>query len=85
MSAPAELPCPVLGSCESCGTPDDLAAVEAITPVGMLCFTLCGACVDAHNVPRLSSWTQAISRVLDHCEHTGRSVDEPSEWRGGAR
>ena len=85
MTAPTGLPCPVLDSCESCGTPDDLAAVEAITPVGTLCFTLCGACEDTHNTPRLTSWTQAISRVLDHCEHTGQPADKPSEWRGAAR
>lgn len=70
------LPCPVLDSCESCGTPDDLAAVEADTPVGTLCFTLCADCENTHRTPRLG-WGQAVYRVLDHCEHTGRPVDEP--------
>ena len=79
------LPCPVLDSCESCGTPDDLAVVEADTPVGTLCFTLCGACEDTHSTPRLPSWTQAIYRVLEHCDHTGRPVDEPTDQPGGAR
>ena len=70
------LPCPVAGSCESCGTPDDLAAVEADTPVGVLFLTLCGPCQDNHRVPRFTA-VQATYRVLDHCEHTGRPLDEP--------
>ena len=69
------LPCPVLDSCESCGTPDDLAAVEADTPVGVLCLTLCGRCEDDHRTPRFAA-VQAVHRVLDHCEHTDRPVDE---------
>ena len=71
----AALPCPVLAACESCGTPADLAAVEADTPVGTLCLTLCGACEEAHTPPRLG-WGQAVERVLDHCEHTGRRLDD---------
>lgn len=69
------LPCPVAGSCESCGTPDDLAAVEADTPVGVLCLTLCGDCEDARRAPRFAV-VAAVYRVLDHCEHTGRTVDD---------
>ena len=79
------LPCPVLDSCESCGAPADLAVVEADSPVGTLCFTLCGSCEDTHSVPRLGSWTAAIYRVLEHCEHTGRPADEPTDSREGAR
>lgn len=70
------LPCPVAESCESCGTPDGLTAVGADTPIGVLCLTVCGRCQDDQRAPRLTV-PAAVHRVLDHCEHTGRTLDEP--------
>lgn len=78
------LPCPVAPACESCGTPDHLAVVEADTPVGVLCLTLCDGCQDAHRTPRLS-WPQAVHRVLDHCEHTGLPLDDDQADEHGSR
>jgi hypothetical protein len=79
------LPCPVLDSCEGCGSPADLAAVEADSPVGVLCLTLCRDCQDADRAPMLTP-VRAVYRVLDHAEHTGRPIDEDlDDDRGSVR
>lgn len=67
--------CPVGPACEGCG---DVAGPREVygadTPVGVMCLTLCPACVDAAQVPRLSL-PGAVRRALEHGEHTGPDSD----------
>lgn len=67
--------CPVADRCGTCGTEDDLAVGAAVTPVGVHCVTLCGACAEKGDV-RCSSWGAAMSGVLDHCGHLDCDLDE---------
>ena len=63
--------CPATRECESCGTADaQLQVLEADTPVGVLCLTLCGACADAGRTPRLRC-PAAVGRAMAHERHTG--------------
>lgn len=69
------LPCPVAPACEGCADvagPRDV--YEADTPAGVMCLTLCPACVGAAELPRLT-FPEALRRTLEHCEHTGRDLD----------
>lgn len=65
--------CPLAAECESCGTRGDLDLMEADTPLGVICLTLCEACADAGRTPRLSCPAAAI-RALEHATHTGAGV-----------
>jgi hypothetical protein len=67
--------CPVERCCATCGTEDDLAVGTAVSPVGVHCVTLCGACAEKGDV-RCGSWGAAMSGVLAHCEHLGCDLDE---------
>jgi hypothetical protein len=65
--------CPAAGECESCGAAGDLQVMEADTPVGVLCLTLCGPCADAERTPRLSC-PAAVGRAMAHEQHAGAGV-----------
>jgi len=65
--------CPPAGACESCGVAGDLWVLEADTVVGVTCLTLCGPCVEAERVPRLSC-PDAVRRAMAHEQHTGAGV-----------
>jgi hypothetical protein len=65
--------CPAAGECESCGAALDLQVLEADTPVGVICLTLCGPCADAERTPRLSC-PAAVGRAMAHEQHTGTGV-----------
>ena len=65
--------CPVARACESCGADEDLSVLEADTPVGVICLTLCGPCVDAGRTPRLSC-SAAVGRAMAHEQHPGAGV-----------
>jgi hypothetical protein len=67
--------CPLGRCCGACGTEDDLAVGTAITPVGVLCVTLCGSCAERGDTPRIG-WATAASGSLDHCGHLGIDLDE---------
>jgi hypothetical protein len=67
--------CPLAAECESCGTHGDLAVLEADTPLGVICLTLCDACADAGRTPRLSCVAAAL-RALEHGTHIGAEVTE---------
>jgi hypothetical protein len=72
--ASAVLRCPAAEECESCGSADaQLWVLEADTPVGVLCLTLCGQCADAGRTPRLSC-PAAVGRTMAHDRHTGAGV-----------
>ncbi len=54
------------------------ATVE--TPVGVLCLTLCRACV-RHQVLPAFSWSGAALAAAAHCEHLGIDLDQAAELR----
>lgn len=66
--------CPVGPACVACEGVDGLGVSTLETPVGVLCVTLCDACVDAGRLPGLAAAT-AVGRVLDHCGHLGIDAD----------
>jgi hypothetical protein len=66
VTAPAG--CPVAAACQSCGARRGLAALEADTPVGVICLTLCDPCADAGRVPSLSC-PAAARLALEHAAH----------------
>ena len=68
--AAAVLRCPAAEACESCGAARDLWVLEADTPVGVICLTLCGPCADAERTPRLSC-PAAVGRAMAHEQHAG--------------
>lgn len=75
--------CPVAAACEACADvagPRDV--YEADTPVGAVCLTLCPACVDAAQLPRLSL-PGAVWRALEHGDHTGGDLDDTGIDPGG--
>jgi hypothetical protein len=59
------LRCPVAGKCESCGAVQGLQVLEADTPVGVICLTLCDPCADAGRTPRLGLGA-ATGRAMAH-------------------
>lgn len=68
--------CPVGHRCECCGdVADGLAAVTAITPLGVLCVTACPRCGDSDMAPPVSIGT-AAKLVAQHAEHLGITADE---------
>jgi hypothetical protein len=71
---PCEPGCPSLAA-DPNGPAGYLAVASADTPVGVICLTLCGSCAEAGALPRIPSWSAAIRRVHEHCEHIGRDVD----------
>jgi hypothetical protein len=46
------------------------------TPVGVLCATICRACMAAGNPPPVRFWGQACERVGAHCQHLGIDLDQ---------
>jgi hypothetical protein len=68
--------CPRAGRCEACGATRQLDVATYQTPVGVLCATVCGPCVDAGNPPPVRSWSGAVERVGAHCQHLGMDVDQ---------
>ena len=68
------LRCPPSAACESCGAADGLWVLEAGTPVGVICLTLCGPCADDDCTPQLSC-ADAVGRAMAHEGHT---------WAGAA-
>lgn len=67
--------CPLDRRCSTCGTEDDLAVGTAVTPVGVLCLTLCGPCAITGDIPNIGCVT-AATNVLDHCGHLGCELEE---------
>ena len=53
----------------------------AETPVGVLCLTLCPACVRHHVLPEFS-WSGAAGAVGVHCEHLGIDLDQAAALLG---
>jgi hypothetical protein len=69
------LPGPVVATCEACeAVRSDLAVWEADTALGVVCLTLCPDCVDAEDLPALSTFA-ALDHVWAHCDHLGVDVD----------
>lgn len=46
-----------------------------MTPIGLLCRSLCAACASDERAPRLSI-REAAELVTGHCEHLGIDLDE---------
>lgn len=70
--------CPVADRCANHHTLPDGAVLEVVVvsvPVGELCLTLCGDCIDDDRLPKLSSWSAAVDAVWAHCAHLGISPD----------
>jgi hypothetical protein len=66
-----------LGSrCEACGGGQWLAVATYQTPVGVLCTTVCRACMATGAAPPIRSWGQACERVAAHCQHLGIDLDQ---------
>jgi hypothetical protein len=66
-----------LGSrCEACGGGQRLELATYQTPVGVVCATVCCACVAAGNPPPVRSWGHAARRVAAHCKHLGIDLDQ---------
>jgi hypothetical protein len=76
--------CPVAGRCTRCPRRDDLTVVPLRTVAGVFCATLCALCVEAGRLPWPESVTRTADMVLDHCEHTGLSVDDAAALLDGA-
>jgi Zn ribbon nucleic-acid-binding protein len=76
--------CPVAPGCESCDTDTDLAVVTADTPVGVLCCTICPACIEQGTLP-VWGLPGAALRVLAHCGHLGIDVDMMAGARDAER
>jgi hypothetical protein len=83
--------CPIADHCEHCDRLDrdtgGLAVHTLETPVGVYCATLCPSCGDPDDLtpakPRRPgwnrppmSWSQAVIRVGEHCNHLGITVDQ---------
>jgi hypothetical protein len=62
--------------CEACGGGQRLELATYQTPVGVLCATVCRACVAVGNPPPVRSWGQACERVGAHCQHLGIDLDQ---------
>lgn len=71
--------CPVSLNCAACGVLGTHRAVAVDSPVGVMCMTLCRACLSADRVPRLGSWSEACHLVGVHCGHIGRDLDDAAE------
>ena len=73
-AAAAVAGCPAAGECESCGAAGaQLRVLEADTPVGVVCLTLCGECADAGRTPRLSC-ADAVRQAMAHEQHIAAGV-----------
>lgn len=69
--------CPQASSCFACTEvhdDDQLAVATYTTPVGVVCVTMCGDCVETG--PDLSGWGGAVELALEHCGHLGITGDE---------
>jgi hypothetical protein len=55
-------------ACQSCGARAGLNILEADTPVGIICLTLCDECADEDRAPRLSC-PEAARLALIHAGH----------------
>ena len=68
--------CPVGFRCEVCGdATDGMAVVTAITPLGVLCVTVCPRCGDADMAPPVSIGA-AAKLVAQHAQHLCVTADE---------
>ena len=61
------------GRASRAARPRELWVLEADTPVGVICLTLCGPCADAERTPRLSC-PAAVGRAMAHEQHAGAGV-----------
>jgi hypothetical protein len=68
--------CPLGRRCEACGSGQRLAMATYQTPVGVLCATVCRACIATGTAPPIRSWVQACERVAAHCQHLGIDLDQ---------
>jgi hypothetical protein len=68
--------CPRAARCEACGRGRELEAATYQTPVGVLCATVCRACVAVGNPPPIRSWPGAVERVGAHCGHLGIDLEQ---------
>jgi hypothetical protein len=60
--------CPAGVACQSCGARVGLNILEADTPVGIICLTLCVQCADDGRTPPLSC-VEAARLALIHAGH----------------
>jgi hypothetical protein len=72
--------CPTGKRCGGCGGRTRLMPATADTPVGVLCLTLCPACVRHHVLPTFYPVT-AMEAVAVHCEHLGLDLDQAAAIR----
>lgn len=70
--------CPLAGTCAVCGNTEDLDVGTLGTPVGVFCITLCPACVEYDQTPRLTP-VAAVRASLEHCAHLGIDADQMAE------
>jgi hypothetical protein len=73
--------CPLAGRCEACAGTRELEVATYATPVGVLCATVCGACVDQGKAPAVRGWATACERVGGRCEHLGVDLDRMAALR----
>lgn len=66
--------------CECCGTHGGLVVCTAESPMGVLCAGLCPTCVERGRLP-WQSLSQAVGRVLGHCEHLGIDLEQAAALR----
>ena len=72
--------CPLDQRCAGCGGQTRLMPATVDTPVGVLCLTMCPACV-LHQVLPAFTWSGAALAVGAHCEHLGVDLDQAAELR----
>lgn len=69
--------CSVADVCEGCPATTDLTVCTFTVPrMGVMCATLCPACIAAEGttLPRMG-YPTASRRILTHCEHLGIDLD----------
>ncbi|MQA63908.1 MAG: hypothetical protein GEU86_21135 [Actinophytocola sp.] len=70
--------CPLATRCASWRGCSDLRVCTLMTPIGVLCRTLCADCVNDKRAPRLSI-RKVTELVIRHCEHLGIDLDEMAD------
>lgn len=76
--------CPVADSCSLCGKERRIRVATYDTLVGVICATVCGDCILARTMPRLSA-AAAAHAVLAHYEHVGIDLETAADLRDAER
>jgi hypothetical protein len=74
--------CPVGEACEVCTTRNDLVVATFDSVVGTGCMTVCRACREAGELPKVGVLVGALL-VAGHCEHLGIDLDQAAAIREG--